>query len=538
MSQSIEFLLPRFAAVVVDGVEQHADLVTFRVRAKAGAATCSGCGRRSTRVHARYRRVLDDVPLCGRHVRISVLVRRFKCVNAHCPQATFSEQVAGLTTPFARRTPPLTGRLTDIALALAGRPGARLASRLAMPCCRDVLIRLIRAQPLPDAGRIEVLGVDDFAIRRRHTYNTVLLDMDSHRPVDVLPGREAGTLAAWLRRHPEIEIICRDRAGAYAEGACIGAPQAFQIADRFHLWKNLCEAAEKTLAAYHGCQCRAAARATAPETNPDVPTFGSAGVPTRTYALAERTRARFDAVHACLGRGLSRNATARELNLDIQTVRRFANATHVEQLLGKVEHRPTALDPYVDLVNQRWNEGITNARAIFAEAATLGFTGTERTVQRYLNPLRPGGNGRHRGQGSPAPTTPAVHKPRHVTRALLTHPDHLTARDALILATVTARCQHLQALHGHIRTFAALMSERRGHELPTWLQDVDSDDLPTLHSFANGIRHDLSAVINGLVSQYNSGAVEGNVTRIKRLKRNGYGRANFDLLKAQILLAP
>lgn len=470
-------------------------------------------------------------------MRINLLVRRFKCANVRCAQATFSEQVAGLTTPFARRTPPLTARLTDIALALAGRPGSRLASKLAMPCCRDVLIRLIRAQPLPEAGRIEVLGVDDFAIRRRHRYNTLLLDMATHRPVDVLPGREADTLAAWLRGHPEIQIICRDRAGAYAEGACIGAPQAFQIADRFHLWKNLCESAEKTVAAHHGCLCRAGARATAPEANPDVPALGTAAVPTRTYALAKRTRARFEAVHACLARGLSRNATTRELNLDIQTVRRFANATHVEQLLGKAEHRPTALDPYIDLVNQRWNEGVTNARVIFAEARALGFTGTERTVQRYLNPLRPGGNGRRRGQGSPAPTSPAVPKPRHITRALLTHPDHLTARDALILATATARCRHLEALHHHIRSFATLMAERRGHELPAWLQTVDGDDLQALHSFANGIRRDLSAVTNGLVSEYSSGAVEGNVTRIKRLKRNGYGRAKFDLLKAQILLA-
>lgn len=399
ISQSVEFLLPWFAAVAVDGVERRGDLVVFWVRAKAGAAACSGCSRRSTRVHARYHRLLDDVPLGGRRVRINLLVRRFKCANVRCARATFSEQVAGLTTPFARRTPPLTARLTDIALALAGRPGSRLALTLAMPCCRDGLIRLIRAQPLPDADRIEVLGVDDFAIRRRHRYNTLLLDMATHRPVDVLPDREADTLAAWLRRHPEIQIICRDRAGAYAEGACIGAPQAFQIADRFHLWRNLCESAEKTVAAHHGCRCRAGARATAPEANPDAPMVAAA--PARTYALAERTRARFEAVHACLSRGLSRNATARQLNLDIQTVRRFANATHVEQLLGKAEHRPTALDPYIDLVNQRWNEGVTNARVIIAEARALGFTGTERTVQRYLNPLRPGGDGCRRARRSP-----------------------------------------------------------------------------------------------------------------------------------------
>jgi transposase len=152
--------LPQFAAVTVDSVEQAGDLVTFRVRARAGDAACSGCGRRSSRVHARYQRHLADLPLGGRRALVVAHIRRFKCVNPRCAQSTFSEQIPGLTTPFARRTPQLTDALADVALALAGRPGSRLAAKLAMPCCRDVLIRLIRAQPVPGAGHIDVLGVD------------------------------------------------------------------------------------------------------------------------------------------------------------------------------------------------------------------------------------------------------------------------------------------------------------------------------------------------------------------------------------------
>ena len=368
--------------------------MTFRVRAKGSDAACPACRHRSSRVHARYQRQLADLPLGGRPVRIIVHVRRFKCANPRCAQSTFSEQIPGLTTPFARRTPPLTGALADVALALAGRPGSRLAAKLAMPCCRDVLIRLIRAQPVPAAGRIDVLGVDDFAIRRGQSYNTILIDMDTHRPVDVLSGRESETLAAWVRGHPEIQVVCRDRAVAYAEGIRAGAPQAIQVADRFHLWKNLCEAAEKTVAAHHHCLRAAAAPAQAapaePEPRPPAPAAaaGTADPPARTRRLAERTRARYAEVQECLARGLSRAAVSRELDLDIQTVRRFANAACAEEVLGKAEHRVTKLDPYIDLVNQRWNEGVTNAAAIAAELRTLGFKGDAQAIRRYLRPFR------------------------------------------------------------------------------------------------------------------------------------------------------
>jgi hypothetical protein len=354
--------LPQFAAATIDSVELGGDLVMFRVRAKASDAACPGCRRRSSRVHARYQRQLADLPLGGRRVQVIAHIRWFKCVSPRCGQATFSEQIPGLTTPFARRTPPMTGALVKVALLLAGRPGSRLAAELAMPSCRDVLIRLIRAQPIPVAGHITVLGVDDFSVRCGQSYNTILIDMGSHKPVDVLPDREAATLAAWLREHPEVETVCRDRAGAYADGVRTGAPQAIQVADRFHLWKNLCEAAGKTAAAHHHC-LRAAAAAQVDPVTPEppvpvsLPAAGSAAPPGRARRLAERTRTRYAEVQNCLARGLSRAAAARKLNLDIQVVRRFANATCAEELLGKAEHRATKLDPYIDLVNLDCGEG-------------------------------------------------------------------------------------------------------------------------------------------------------------------------------------
>ena len=349
--------------------------------------------------------------------------------------------------------------------------------------------------------------------------------MGTHRPVDVLVDRESDTVAAWLREHPELRMVCRDRAGGYAEAIRAGAPQAIQVADRFHLWQNLCEAVGKTVVAHHHCLRAAQTKAQ------------SAPVAPREYRLAARARTRHAAVHELLAQGLSRNAVAQQLDLHINTVRRFADAASVEELLAKAEQRPTKLDPFIDLVNQRWNEGVDTARAIHRELAALGFTGSANIVERYLRPLRPGGDGRRRGQGAAAPSIPAVPKPRRISRALLTHPDHLTEKDKQTLARATAGCPHLRRLHTHIRSFATIMAQRRGTELTTWLQNVDADDLPELHRLATGIRRDLTAVINGLTLEHNSGAVEGNVTRIKRLKRDGYGRATFKLLRARILLA-
>ncbi|WP_405736449.1 ISL3 family transposase [Streptomyces sp. NBC_01537] len=405
-----------------------------------------------------------------------------------------------------------------------------------MPCGRDLLIELIRVQPLPAVPAVTVLGVDGFAIRRRHSYSTVLIDMETHRPIEVLPDREAQTLANWLAGHRGIEIVCRDRGGAYAGGVLAGARDAVQVAEFFQLWKNLCEAAQKTVVAHHGCLRQAARPEAEPQEHapgPEIP-----GPPSRDYPLAARTRQRYADVQECLARGLSRAAVGRELNLDIQTVRRFADAATVEELLAKAEHRASRLEPWRDVVNQCWNAGVTNVQDITAELHILGFTGSVQIVRRYLRPLRPHGDGRKRGPGKSAPTTPAIPKPRQVSRWMLTHPDHLDQDDALGLKTAVSNCEHLERLHNHLRTFAAIMTQRRGADLPAWLDSVDADDLPALHTLATGLRRDVEAVINGLTLEHNSGAVEGAVTRIKALKRQCYGRANCGLLRLRILLTP
>ncbi|MFD7478991.1 ISL3 family transposase [Streptomyces sp. NPDC059837] len=505
-------------------------------------------------MHGRYRRRLADAPLGAALVVIEVLVRRFKCPNSHCPAVTFAEQVPGLTSPHARYTPLLRTVLGSIALTLAGRPGARLASALSVRVAKDTLLHLLRAVPEPPPAQVRVLGADNFALRKGDSYATILIDLEARRPLDVLPGRDAAPLADWLRGHPEVEIICRDRAGAYAEGARRGAPQATQVADGSHLWWNLAETLEGTVGAHHGCIRAAFATplvtkvpaagdlvtegSSVVQSIPFVPPDGTLDFAGRPRRLVARTTERYEAVQQRLAESKTLAAICRDLRLDHSTVRRFARARSLDQLLVKATNRATLLDDFKPYLHQRWTEGCHSIPQLHRELREQGFTGDIQCVRRYFRPFKKPHSTLVKDPTGPPGTPRPAPKPRHVVRWIMTNPEHLAKTDEAELKEIRTVCPELDAAARHVREFATMMRDHRSDLLPTWMDRVLADDLPALHSLLSGLRRDIDAVTAAFSTSWSSGQIEGHVTRVKLLKRMGFGRANLDLLRGRVLHSP
>ncbi|MFD9411252.1 ISL3 family transposase [Streptomyces sp. NPDC059989] len=511
--------------VDVEAVTAAFGTVEVVARGRATGAECPDCGRFSDRVHDRYQRKLKDLPLAEQGFVIRLTVRRFICRAADCPRRTFAEPFFWLAAPYARFTTRLNHALERVGLALAGRAGARLTAQLSFGTGRMTLLRRVMTLPDPTFSTPRVLGVDDFAIRRGQTYSTVLTSVEDHRVVDVLPTREADPLAAWLIRHPGVEIICRDRAGAYAEGARRGAPDALQVADRFHLWQGLGRAVETCVDAHRDCLRNPSSSSMLPE-----PTGGASGRPQDDSEpvgrRAERKKAAHALVHELLAQGHSRRAIARHLGCGLNTVLRYANAARWQDTIRENRPRPSRLDPYKPYVERRFTEGCTSVTRLHGELIAANAPVTYQMVRAHIATLR-------RAPAGAAPRPPSV---RQVTGWLTRHPTTLTEEARAGLKEVLALCPELDKAAGHVRDFGEILTDRLGSTLLTWIDAVDASQLPGLTGFALHLLRDLDAVTAGLTLDWSSGSIEGAVNRIKKIKRQLYGRAEFELLRKMILL--
>ncbi|MGW2017663.1 ISL3 family transposase [Streptomyces sp. NPDC001927] len=522
-----ELLFSSLEDVLVESVEATDTVVRIEALSTVRQATCPGCGYLSGRIHGSYLRFPHDLPTAGKSVVVELRVRRFVCAEGTCLRKTFAEQVPGLTRRFGRRTERLRSTLISVGLALAGRAGARMTDVLGAPVSRNTLLRLIASLPDPPAATPRVVGVDEYSQRKERIYGTVLVDVETRRPIDLLPDREADTLAAWLAERPGIEIVCRDRAPFFADGATRGAPQALQVGDRWHLWHNLGEAAERCVYRHRGCLRPMPEEPEEPREEAEP--AASSPWPTG-HRFAERTRAKHSTIHALLAAGHSKRSVARQLGMTLNTIMRFSRATTPEEMFtGQWQNRATRLDDYKPYLDQRWQEGCTNAWKLWEEIKEQGYPRGYAGVRDYVS---------RNLRGKPQPIGRRLPSARAVTRWILTHPDALPEGDRIQLKAVLANCRELTALVDHVRSFAHMVPELQGDRLPEWIASArTTTNLPSLSRFAQHLERDLDAVIAGLTLPWSSGVVEGHVNRIKMLKRQMYGRAGFDLLRKRVLLA-
>jgi len=527
------------------------EYVLLQVTTTDPAAGCPRCAVPSSTVHSRYQRRLTDLPWGARPVRLQLTVRKFICRNLRCPRRIFTERVPELVASYARKTGRLITVLQAIGVALGGQAGARLTQRLGLPTSRDTLLRLIRRLPLPNIPPLSAIGVDDWAHRKRQRYGTIVVDLERRRPVALLHDREAETLAAWLRTHPEVTIIARDRMKAYSDGARAGAPQATQVADRFHLLQNLAEALDQVFSA-HGPMLKAVseARSHTPITQSDgrtaMPVPPSPPTPQAQIRAAQRRARRlatYTQVWTLHHQGWSPRLIAQHLGIGRMTVVRYLQAPTFPERKGRSETRKSLLSPYTAEILTRWNAGCREARQLFHAIQRQGYLGSYPTVARYVQRLRQaqGLRPRVRHPGRPLLRVVAGRHPplttRRATRVVLKQPSKQTNDDMQLIA-------HLKDQHGELATaidlaqdFAAIVRERQSNRFDSWLARATASAVAPLRRFATGLRADYEAVKAGLRLPWSNGPVEGQINRLKMLKRSMFGRAKIDLLSQRFLRA-
>ncbi len=503
-------------------------------------ARCPTCGRRSRRVHSRYTRRITDEPLGGRPVAIHLRVRRFFCRARACPKRTFAEQVPALAGRYARRSTPLSETLQQIGVVLGGRPGARLSAALHRPVNRMTLLRLIQALPLPVPATPRVLGVDDWAFRKGHRYGTILVDLEQHRVIELLADRKAETLAQWLQKHPGVEIISRDRAPAYAEGAGKGAPRAVQVVDRWHLLKNLVEALERCLLR-HSKALKLAAGLTASRDGP-LPSYADADrVPwqQRAEAASQQKHAgkveQYEQIHALQAAGFTKLDIADLMGVSRPTVDRYLNLDDPPERRRPHRTGPRVLAAFEPYLLQRWAQGCRNRSRLFREIRAQGYQHGASTVFRFLQRLE------HDQPSLPEPTAPAktkVPSARHVACLLVQQPDDLNREEREYLTRLGEHEPVLATAYELAQAFAVMVRERPGAQhLQVWLAQATASGIQELSGFSRGVAEDQAPVAAALTLPWSNGQTEGQVNKLKLLKRSMYGRANFDLLRQRVLQA-
>src|SRR5882672_7197695 len=527
--------------------------ITLRVQSTQTRAPCPLCATPARRIHSDYGRTLADLPWAQYRVCLQLRVRKWFCRNRACHRRIFTERLPTVAAPWARRTLRLAQRLMALGVALGGTAGVRLGHAWDLAVSRNTLLRGLRQQPLPSLPTPRVLGVDDFALRKRQTYGTVLIDLERRQPVALLAERTADTVAQWLREHPGVEVIARDRSQAYAEGARQGAPAATQVADRFHLLQNLREALDQVFLTHeHALEAVNTLMRQQPVLLPEgaiaVPVPPPVETPTPAQQRAGQRQARRQALHtqvwALHHQGWTAPAIAQHVGLSLRTVQRDLRSATFAGRKRRSDRGDSGLNPYKRYLLARWNAGCHTAMRLFRELRQRGYGGSYGVVAAYARRLRqaqglPAGHRRPR-QSLPAVAEPVCQPltPRRATWLVLRRAAKRTEAEAQQLTQLHTQSAEVAEAIDLAQDFATLVRQRQPTQLDPWLTRATTSTLEALRRFATGLYEDYAAVKAGVTLPWSTSPVEGHINRLKMLKRQMFGRARLDLLSRRFVLAP
>jgi len=509
-------------------------------------STCPDCRQPTERIHGRYLRTLADLPWATVPIELRVIVRRFRCGTCSCRRQTFAERLPNVAPRYARTTTRLATTQANTGLVLGGAAGARHLSRHGAPVSRNTLLRRVRRVSLPEGPAPEIIGLDDWAWRKGNRYGTIIVDLQRGCPIDVLEDRAAETVATWLQAHPDVTIVARDRAEAYAAGIRQGAPNATQVADRFHLLKNLASALQEVFSVYHReiDQLNHVPHDEVPAQDDDTgATSTEPPVPmTKAQQQIAHNRAKrvaeYEQAQALGQQGWTIKAISAHLGRHHRTVKKYLGASTFPERPPR--RRPSSiLAPYKAYLRERWQAGCRSAKELYHEMQAQGFPGKYSIVAAYISRLRPpqGRITRRRQSGSPV-TTVEVDKPLTPSRAtwlVMRREATLTEDEKQQLARLHAQAGAIAEAITLTQDFAGLVRQRQPDQLDTWLERATASGLQAFKSFANGLRADYDAVKAGITLRWSNGPVEGQINRLKMLKRQMYGRAGIGLLRQRVL---
>jgi transposase len=525
--------------------------MTLHVTSTQTAVCCPVCAAPAARIHRRDTRTLADLPRATYRVRLQLQVRKWFCLNPACGRRIFTERLPTVAAPWARRTLRLVQRLVALGLALGGRAGVRLSHAWDITVSRHTLLRGLRRHPEPALPTPRVLGVDDFALRTRQAYGTVLIDLERRQPVALLLDRTAAVVAQWLQAHPGVQVITRDRWCASAEGARHGAPTATQVADRFHVLQKLREALEQvfvtprhSLAAVHAMQRQ----------QPGSLPGGALAVPVpphdrprpeqpRAAPHQARRQAWPQQVWTLPHQGRTARAMAQHLGLDRRTGPQDRRRATWAGRLRRSDLGTRVLHPYTPYLLERWNAGCYTATPLFRERSTRGDTGSDDRVAASARRLRqaPGLRPGPRGPRQPLPPVaePAGRPltPRRATWMVPRRPAQRSAAETPPRAQLCAQSPEVAEAGALAQDFLSLVRQRQPEARDPWLHRAMASSLDALRRFATGLAEDEAAAKAGVTLPWSSGPVEGHIHRVNMLKRQLFGRAPLDLLSRRFVRA-